>query len=256
MSEMQEIAVPLLGYASVVCWCLIFCPQLIQNYRQRGAPGLSLSMFLLWAWAGFASAAFVLYQGGDISLVIQWMVMAVTSIGVVFQIYGYEVFSASASPRLRWFKACIATCFWAACSTAWLVGTLYLFRAEIDPALPLFLGVVLPSVLLAIGFLPQIYEFHKLHSGSAYSSMLACFDISGCIFGMAAWILQGGASDGLVAYIVILVLQIFMLLLKHAWYAASAKGPAGATLGPPDAEDRSRAGNRVTDGIKADLLPV
>ena len=101
---------------------------------------------------------------------------------------------------------------------------------EIVPILTKYiqaLGVILPTIALALGFFPQIWEFHKLRTGQAYSSMLACLDISGCIFGMAAWILQGQNAAGLFSYIVIILLQLFMLFLKHVWYAVYASGWAG-----------------------------
>ncbi len=101
---------------------------------------------------------------------------------------------------------------------------------EIVPILTKYiqaLGVILPTVALALGFFPQIWEFHKLRTGQAYSSMLACLDISGCVFGMAAWILQGQDAAGLFSYIVIIFLQLFMLFLKHVWYAVCPSGWEG-----------------------------
>ena len=150
MSELQTVAVPVLGYTSVVCWCLIFCPQLIQNYRQHSALGLSSVMFLLWAFSGFATIAYVVYEHGDISLIIQWMMMSLTSLGVVFQIYGYETFKATSSPHLRWAKAALATSCWATVLICWLLCTLYLFRAEISPALPVVNYTKTHKILLQI----------------------------------------------------------------------------------------------------------
>ena len=92
------------------------------------------------------------------------------------------------------------------------------------------LGVTLPTIALALGFFPQIWEFHKLQSGQVYSSMVAFLDISGCIFGMAAWILQGQDAAGLIPYIVIIFLQLVMLFLKHVWYAVYARGWEGESL--------------------------
>ena len=154
MSEFHTVAVPVLGYISVLCWCLIFCPQLLQNYRQHSAVGLSSAMFLLWAFSGFATIAYVVYEHGDFSLIIQWMMMSLTSLGVVFQIYGYETFKATSSPRLRWLKAALATSCWVTVLIGWLVGTLYLFRAEISPALPVVNYTKTHKILLQINRIP------------------------------------------------------------------------------------------------------
>jgi hypothetical protein len=228
MAGGDSVAVPVLGYISVVCWCLIFCPQLWQNYKLAGTVGLSLSTFLLWGFTGFAAAAFIVYQHGDISLVIQWLMMSTTSFGVVFQIYWYNTFKNDLSLSLRFARASLVTLCWVAGSIGWLVGALYLFRAEISPAVPLALGAILPSVTVAVGFFPQIWEFYKVQGGEAYSSMLAWLDITGCICGMAVWILQGNDNAGLIPYIVILCLQLVMLFLKHVWFRRSAacKNPA------------------------------
>jgi hypothetical protein len=154
-TELQTVAVPVLGYISVLCWCLIFCPQLLQNYRQHSAVGLSSTMFLLWAFSGFATIAYVVYEHGDISLIIQWMMMSLTSLGVVFQIYGYETFKATPSPHVRWLKAALATSCWVTVLIGWLIGTLYLFRAEISPALPVVKYAKTYKLLLL-----QINKYH------------------------------------------------------------------------------------------------
>lgn len=191
-------------------------------------------MFLLWAFMGFATVAYIVYEHGDISLVIQWMMMSGTSLVVVFQIYGYETFKATLSPHLRWAKAALATSCWVAGFIGWLVGALYLFRAKINPALPLALGSILPSVMGGLGFFPQIWEFHQLQTGEAYSSMLAFLDISGCIFGMSAWILQGSDTAGLIPYIVIICGQLGMLFLKHVWFACNVSAAkTNSVIGPP-----------------------
>jgi hypothetical protein len=57
--------------------------------------------------------------------------------------------------------------------------------------------------------------------------MVAFLDICGCVFGMAAWILQGQDAAGLIPYIVIIFLQLVMLFLKHVWYAVYARGWEG-----------------------------
>ena len=231
MPDARAFAVPLFGYASVVCWCLIFCPQLAQNYRQGNAVGLSAATFLLWAFTGFGAVAYIVHERGDVSLIVQWMLMSATSLGVVLQIYGYETFKSTSALRLRWAQAALATSCWAALFLGWLLSMLYVFRAWPAPGVVLALGVILPSITVAVGFFPQIWEFRRQQSGEAYSSGLVLLDLGGCIFAMCAWILQGQGVAGLIPYIVIICLQLVMMFLKHVWYDAKVTSVA---LVPPE----------------------
>lgn len=48
MLSIQEALSEILGTISLVCWTSVFIPQLIQNYRQQSADGLSLTFITIW----------------------------------------------------------------------------------------------------------------------------------------------------------------------------------------------------------------
>lgn len=224
-------AVVALGILSVICWCAVFMPQIALNHQRRGAAGLSLSSFLLWAYAGFAVTPYYLYEEGEVALLVQWMTMSVTSLVVVAQIYGYESFSSTPSWRRRWAKAAGLTACWTAVFTGWAVGSFYLFRAELDPALPVVFGSTIPTVTIAVGFLPQIWAFHQKQCGKAFSAGLALLDMGGCVFGALAWALDGQEAAGLAAYIVTFGLEIVMLCLKGFYRLKRRRRSGQATDG-------------------------
>lgn len=38
----------LTGSISIVCWLVVFSPQIIENFRRRSGEGLSLSFLIIW----------------------------------------------------------------------------------------------------------------------------------------------------------------------------------------------------------------
>lgn len=48
MLYIQEALSGILGTISLVCWTSVFVPQLIQNYHQQSADGLSLTFITVW----------------------------------------------------------------------------------------------------------------------------------------------------------------------------------------------------------------
>jgi uncharacterized protein with PQ loop repeat len=36
------------GSISIVCWLVVFSPQIIENFRRRSGEGLSLSFLVIW----------------------------------------------------------------------------------------------------------------------------------------------------------------------------------------------------------------
>jgi hypothetical protein len=209
---------------------------------------------------------FQVFLDGDVSLIVQWALMSSGSLVCVLQIYAYEKFKHAPSAAQRWGKASLATACWATLCASWFVGSLYLYRANVSDSLPVLFGSTIPTVVLAAGFFPQIWDFHKAQSGEAYSSGLAVLDSVGCVTASIAWIIdQPDDKVALIPYIVIFVLQMTMLSLKHIWYPRQARQrlPLAGEFGAPaddspvplvrEMQDREFAQHGAEDATPSDV---
>ncbi|KAI8061474.1 PQ loop repeat-domain-containing protein [Gilbertella persicaria] len=78
------------GYLSIVCWLVVFIPQLVENYKRRSGDGLSITF--LWIW--LAGDLFNLAgKSGDQLMIIQFLLAlwyAIADICLIWQVFYYQ----------------------------------------------------------------------------------------------------------------------------------------------------------------------
>jgi MtN3 and saliva related transmembrane protein len=72
-----------LGFAAAVCTTSAFIPQVLMVWRERGAPGISTGMYLmfifgvaLWLWYGLALKSWPVVIANGVTLVLASCVLA------------------------------------------------------------------------------------------------------------------------------------------------------------------------------------
>ncbi len=224
----------ILGFASVVCWCLLGIPQLIENYHRQDTAGLSLPMFLLWAMGGFLVDAYLLYEHQDISLLIQWNIMAFECVLVCTQIFAYEIFKSTESWYMRWSQAVSVTFIICLFFGGLHVGSwqLYLIVGTETPSIPIIFGSLVPTIILLGGFIPQFIESFRSKDAEAYSTGLSLLDSSGCVLASVALLLDSGPLIALAPYAAVFLFQYCLLGMKY-WYRWNKTGQDAVDLGLP-----------------------
>ncbi|CEI97591.1 Putative FAFR605Cp [Rhizopus microsporus] len=43
-----SLASSITGYLSILCWLIVFTPQLWENYRRKSGDGLSMTFLVIW----------------------------------------------------------------------------------------------------------------------------------------------------------------------------------------------------------------
>lgn len=212
---------------SSIFWACLFVPQIIQNYQRSNTDGLSMSMCLLWSLANVCVICYLVFDGQSFVLSIPWLCVTVGAIVTIWQIFGYNTLkNRNYSEGKIWFYATLVasliTIFFALLG----VAIYELFAATQSNVVIILFGTVGPSVILALGFVPQIKEIYVTKSGEGYSTRMSFLDSAGCVCGSIALILDDGPLQGLVPFIVIFLLQWFTLALKY--YYASLTRPTGS----------------------------
>ena len=72
-----------LGFAAAVCTTSAFVPQVLLVWRQRGAPGISTGMYLMfiagvamWLWYGLALGSWPVVVANGLTLVLASAILA------------------------------------------------------------------------------------------------------------------------------------------------------------------------------------
>lgn len=80
----------ILGSVSIICWVIVGWPQMLQNYRDKSAEGLSLSFILIWLTGDmFNIAAALLDRDFVLSILLVGLWYVIMDVALLFQIFYY-----------------------------------------------------------------------------------------------------------------------------------------------------------------------
>jgi hypothetical protein len=166
------------GFAGTAGCILMLLPQIILNARKKSTEGLSLGLVLLWHSAALLSSAFYLTQPDGFIALLSIGSFAVSSAILEGQT---AAFRPAMSEKTSWQRCAVllgVTALSLSLSAGLVAALTYLLRT-----LPSYaaegMGDYLPSLLLALGFLPQFREFLGRWSVDGYSFGVTFFDILG-----------------------------------------------------------------------------
>lgn len=161
-----------LGLTGTVCFALMLAPQAWYNYRRQSTDGLSASLILVWHLASILYAAYEVSSEESLAAVV-WPLASMAGF-MLFSCLIEAQFGAYGPRAVPLVAGFLGVCL----LTAALTYACSLVLA-LDPTLREVFGATVPSALLAVGFLPQLYEFLRSWSAEGYAFGVTAFDLVG-----------------------------------------------------------------------------
>merc|ERR1712137_36028 len=170
-------------------------PQIILNARKQSTEGLSVGLVVMWHFAAILSSAFYLRQPDGFTALLSVAFFALSSAILEGQIAAFRPAMAEKTSRVRCGVVLGVTVLSSAVSAGLVAAvTCLLGVLPVDAADGI--GDVLPSLLLALGFLPQFREFIQTWSIEGYSFGVTFFDVVGSTGNTIALLASPGSSLG------------------------------------------------------------
>ena len=176
------------GIVGTACFALMMVPQALLNYRRSSTVGLSLSLVLLWHGAAIVYIAYTIATRGSAWLLLSMASFSTVSALIEAQVYAY---GRDEVARVGPLAALLAA---GSLAGAVLVGEA--FRAWLPPSAQLAIGTLLPALLFAVGFFPQLASFIATRSIDGYSFTVTAFDVVGSAANSAVILLPHGSDAG------------------------------------------------------------
>lgn len=86
------------GAISIACWVVVFSPQIIQNFRQKNADGLSLHFIIIWLIGDIFNIIGSILQKVLTSMIILAVYYTIADIALLCQMFFYRGFSLRDAP--------------------------------------------------------------------------------------------------------------------------------------------------------------
>ncbi|KAI8333082.1 PQ loop repeat-domain-containing protein [Chlamydoabsidia padenii] len=111
----SELASNIAGYLSIVCWLIVFVPQLWENYERKSGDGLSMTFLVIWLAGDVFNLMGVILQDLLPTMFLLALWYTVADMGLIWQVIFYQqltstgfldeeevtLIQASSSNRLR-----------------------------------------------------------------------------------------------------------------------------------------------------------
>ncbi|KAJ8663787.1 hypothetical protein O0I10_000061 [Lichtheimia ornata] len=87
---MQDAASAITGYISILCWIIVFTPQLWENYTRKSGEGLSMPFLIIWLAGDLFNLVGVVLQGLLPTMFVLALWYSVADIGLIWQVLYYR----------------------------------------------------------------------------------------------------------------------------------------------------------------------
>lgn len=199
-------------------------PQLVSNFRRKSVEGLSLATIVLWHLASALTTGYLIDSQEVLSLICAFSILTFNLVLVEAQFVMYSKAPQEQNTRDRTWSGVLASALgisaaiMVVCATWWACAVAYAWPR-------IFLGSILPSVLYAIGFFPQIFEIVSSRNADGISLGLITLDMCGCISGLVAVSLTSGDAGAAVVFVVNIFFHSVLIVLKVCIYATQRLKP-------------------------------
>ncbi|KAI8820273.1 uncharacterized protein EV422DRAFT_532246 [Fimicolochytrium jonesii] len=254
----RDTAAVVVGYAALVFWSFQLLPQVLKSFRAKSTGGLSATMMFLWAiWTPFF-AAYALYSGLKLPLIIQPNLFGFFAAVCFVQVLHYpaergeeggqhtsEEGSDGGRKVGRWKKVFGRT--WVAVGMLgvclMLLGGaeagLYYAICAADEAgtksggdFVTAMGIM-PTILIIGGFLPQYIDIFRTSIVDGISQPFLLMDILGAVLSLIALGLEPPPFDWLNAgsYLAVGILDVGILVLIRVYtWRKGGRGEKGVVV--------------------------
>ncbi|CAO3682016.1 unnamed protein product [Rhizopus stolonifer] len=78
------------GYLSILCWLIVFTPQLWENYRRKSGDGLSMTFLVIWLAGDIFNLLGVIMQDLLVTMFFLALYYTVADMGLIWQVIYYQ----------------------------------------------------------------------------------------------------------------------------------------------------------------------
>ncbi|ORE06071.1 PQ-loop-domain-containing protein [Rhizopus microsporus var. microsporus] len=85
-----SLASSITGYLSILCWLIVFTPQLWENYRRKSGDGLSMTFLVIWLAGDVFNLLGVIMQDLLVTMFFLALYYTVADMGLIWQVIYYQ----------------------------------------------------------------------------------------------------------------------------------------------------------------------
>ncbi|KAI9480603.1 MAG: PQ loop repeat-domain-containing protein [Benjaminiella poitrasii] len=86
----HSLASSIAGYLSILCWLIVFTPQLWENYRRKSGDGLSMTFLVIWLAGDVFNLIGVIMQGLLVTMFVLALYYTIADMGLIWQVIYYK----------------------------------------------------------------------------------------------------------------------------------------------------------------------
>jgi len=206
-----------LGTVGALCFALMMVPQVVLNARRCSTEGLSLGLVLPWHAAG------VIFAGGELAAkspslfsILSFTAMAFFCGTCEVQRFVYQKSMADQLSFCKHLALVSGGSLLVASASGAVVTGFYFITAAATPQAAHVISEIVPSTLLAVGFLPEFHEFWSTKSIEGYSFGVTVFDIVGSAANCAVYFATESPSQAIASsapFLTIIIMHVLLVCL-------------------------------------------
>lgn len=174
----DEVSAAIFGWISFAMYIVLLMPQIALHYKNKTTFGFSKFAVTCWHLGSLTYIAYAIFDEQPPHVYLIWMWYMLSSMTCVCQWFYYD-----ANWLLQHQKVfSILAMFGATAVSGWLLVELMEYGDRHGFGwIASALGTVFTSVLLALGFVPQLWLIYRLKSSEGISLIFSCLDILGSV---------------------------------------------------------------------------
>ncbi|KAI7896006.1 PQ loop repeat-domain-containing protein [Mucor mucedo] len=86
----HTLASSLAGYLSILCWLIVFTPQLLENYKRKSGDGLSMTFLVIWLAGDVFNLLGVIMQDLLVTMFVLALYYTVADMALIWQVIYYQ----------------------------------------------------------------------------------------------------------------------------------------------------------------------
>lgn len=210
-----------LGYIGLILWSIQLLPQVYHSYHRKSTEGFSPGMMSIWYFAAILYFDYTLLAELQLAIILQPLIFCFFTLLCVLQYFYYDKHWALLKTAYLGITILIS-------STVLLVALYFSVQAFSNPTrttLLFILGLV-PNILTALAYLPQIYELWKTRNPYGISLTFLLLDMGGALSFLLS-LLFFPPVDWLAAalYIIVLLFNSSICISCFSWRLLIARSP-------------------------------
>jgi uncharacterized protein with PQ loop repeat len=201
---------------------ITFLPQVILNFRLKHTKNLSTTTIILWIIGAEITVVYLIWANEFVIICVAYGIFTGLAIFIGCQIRYYKRKKESeiSKSKFQLLKRClqflgnyILLLIWSLING---LALYYIFELTKSRSwIPPLIGNILPTIIDAIGFIPQIILIIRMRSAIGYSLLFIITEIIGSISGTISVCLENKIYIvPLISFINILVFQLIIMVLK------------------------------------------